>query len=1132
MANVVKIELIVDEKGAVTGFRNLDRAGTQVQTTVKAVTTAGTQMGAATAQAAGQAVTSVTKLTQAHANAGAAAQTAGAQGAAAMKHVGDHALTSLDSVRLFRDEFGIHIPRSMEKAMASSQAVMTVLNGMQQAMLFAGSIGVVLALGTEVVKLGSEWLDTTKEVKAYAEAAGKAASQKLFDESDFDTASRMLQRSSAQIEELEKKKERYSNSSWLAKVFLGNGSLPRFTSEDDKTLANAYTVNDKETLRTMESSHKAAIQQIEDKANVAKAGKRVAEVLEIERKAQAEINKSNREYADEKQSVAEVIYARAKREHPELPAIPTAADPGRQEFEDSEATADAQKAAKRLALEKEIRDELRRITNEANDADLKGFRLLEAQKAEAYQAWVVKYGESRAAQSQIDRKFWKLEKEQREELERELASRARVANIAGLTGLPSIQARGANRLADIDADLAAGKYAAAGDRSAQERAAEQDRASARKETNQEIVEAERRFNETITELAASSTERQVRGFARIRAEGDKELTGLQRRFEEVYGKINGTPTALQSKGLVELNRGRSAVEGSVAVQTAELARKNAEDTERLEREAARRSLRQNEQRYQEIRDQYAEEIATYQRMLDQKELAAEDFDRRRSAAERKMNAELANEARAQRDRLAGMIEPFFRDPLSAIQHIGEQQAAKLAATQLMRFSGHLTGGEKLDNFLNLPGLPGEFGGGSRGAAAAKAVAQMTITASLVIVNGSSVTMGSSTGVGMGGGAGAFASIPGASLTAIPGAAGGWSTTSGSYADHLGFTSTGGPAVAASKAALGVSSEQAPIANGLQGGMSMAQNSVSLGNELFKSGTAAKLVGKAGAGLAKAAPALGAAAGLFSAATGNGGAGAALSGALSGAKIGAMLGGPIGAGIGAAAGAVLGFIGLGGASRAKHYFDTEVHPRITQDITQFGMGAQDYQSTYNDLVSLDKEARQQTKQWGMGGKREWDGEIHPAIMDAQKTLEREQKAGRSQYGMSAAQFHGGGRVMGFGDFATSPTEGFAHLKVRETVMHERASDTHGDVLQMMLAGATRAQVAAYYASVSPQQMAPAYRATMQNAAFGSGGHTFNNGDTYHINAIDTKSFNDALMANKHGVRAAQNASYAENSGGWD
>jgi hypothetical protein len=400
-------------------------------------------------------------------------------------------------------------------------------------------------------------------------------------------------------------------------------------------------------------------------------------------------------------------------------------------------------------------------------------------------------------------------------------------------------------------------------------------------------------------------------------------------------------------------------------------------------------------------------------------------------------------------------------------------------------------------------------------------------------------------------AGPLGTLPGASSSGIPGAAGGWNSLGlGATPQQMSSTlfAGGAPSLPSVSVAGGgdALTQVAPASFGgnitggvgesalkdASGATGIAQGvgglSTTLSGMKGLSSGASSLLGKAGGAIGAAMPYAQAGLGLFSAAESNGGVGSALSGAMSGAALGSMLLPGIGTAVGAAAGAILGFIGLGGQQKAQQYNDQTVKPQIANDILQFGMGSMTYQSAYDDLTKLDLDAKKQTKQWGMGGKSVYS-DIEGEIKSAQSQLTSEQKAGRSQYGMSAAEFHGGGVVNGFGDYATSGDEGWIHAQRGETVMHTSASEMHGDALGLMLAGASRGQMASYYGA---QAMQPSYRATMQQGAFGGGGHTFNNGDTYHIRAIDSKSFGDALHANKHSVRGALNASYAENSGGSD
>jgi hypothetical protein len=82
-----------------------------------------------------------------------------------------------------------------------------------------------------------------------------------------------------------------------------------------------------------------------------------------------------------------------------------------------------------------------------------------------------------------------------------------------------------------------------------------------------------------------------------------------------------------------------------------------------------------------------------------------------------------------------------------------------------------------------------------------------------------------------------------------------------------------------------------------------------------------------------------------------------------------------------------------------------------------------------------------------------------------------------------------------------------------VVQEQPDGTLAGALEAIRAGATHALRAAF-----------------------SGANTMpaeSGGDVHlHVHAIDAKSSVQFLMANKHAVRSALNASYAENSGGSD
>lgn len=1163
MASVVQIEVQVDQSGAVTGFRQLNTAGTQLETTLKGVASAGTQAGMQTAAAFQEA--------------GAAAHSFGASASGAMQQVHSHTLSNLDSVRLFRDEFRVHIPRSMEIVLSKSQAVMGVVAAMRSGLIAMGAIGIGVALVSQFASLYDAIKDDSDAVKEFDRNLSEEAQKKFFDEAQFSMAREQFTAMDKQLTELDRKHA--VSMTWQERVGAALSgdygqiglavTSPSMSDGDAKKRNTAREVANTEPVKSEDERHQKVMADLdkEGKAASAMQGGYARNQREFTL-AQAKADEDHLHRIE--QLNQQIKISNGNRKPGDDGYIPLLDDKHPENVPDPErknalTVAKAELGAQNTEFTRQRNDEIRRLEIEGNNASLKSYQLLMAQKEQAEEDFVRKFGSSEAARSAIEQKYNDEAARRLREQQDELNAQSRAAALAGMTGIAAIQARGGDAQTKIDDNLREGKYF--GTRDDQERAAGQASAAATRQADAEIEAEKKRFAQSVDAIADESVSHQVQGFARINLETKKQLDDLQGHFDEVYGGIADKTSPAYLQGLAQLNRGRAAISAGGDAETTELVRKNAEETQKLQEEAQRASLPQMLQHEQEIRDQYNDRVRAYQDMLSQQEISQQDFNARVLAAGQLMQAQLAEQARQERDKLAAEIQPFFTHPLQALERIGEQQAARYAATMLQAATGGraaaAAGGGKRGSLLDIFTM-GAAGHGRNqtnvphASEAAHALATMTVNASTVIINGGggSASGGASTlpmtvrnadgststmHVPMGGGysgtagvygggsastaggfslpgfdassAGALGSIPGAGASGIPGAAGGWSG---------GAMSTGSTGLqTADKAAVD-----------LTGGISQAQQVATLGQQLFQANGAAGAAGTAGqvsSTLGTVAGVAGPAAGLFGALMGNGGAGGALEGAVSGAKLGAMVGGPMGMAVGAAAGAIVGLIGIGGQEAAEKYYINSVHPRIMQDLTGFSMGSMDYQSAYTDLVALDKEARDATKKFGMGGKREWDEKIHPEIMSAQAQVEREQKAGRSQYGMSASQFHSGGFVNGFGDYATSPDEGWAHLKRGETVMHERATDTHGPELAMMLAGASRGQMASYYGA---QQMQSTYRATMQNAAFGGAGNSYNYGHTFHISAIDTQSFSDALMNGRHDVRQALNQSYAENSGGWD
>lgn len=104
-------------------------------------------------------------------------------------------------------------------------------------------------------------------------------------------------------------------------------------------------------------------------------------------------------------------------------------------------------------------------------------------------------------------------------------------------------------------------------------------------------------------------------------------------------------------------------------------------------------------------------------------------------------------------------------------------------------------------------------------------------------------------------------------------------------------------------------------------------------------------------------------------------------------------------------------------------------------------------------------------------------------------------GRQYLGRTAAEFHGGGEITSFRDFATSGDEGFIHALLGEGVVKRSAMSSHAPYVHAMNSGANAQQMASMYLQ----------------AAGGTrgGGPTTLHQHTHNYNALDAKSFGKFL-----------------------
>ncbi len=740
------------------------------------------------------------------------------------------------------------------------------------------------------------------------------------------------------------------------------------------------------------------------------------------------------------------------------------------------------------------------------------------------------------------------------------------ANTGGLTGLAKIDAQTQTRIAGIDKQ--APTFSDPGTASARKGAVNQ-------EALTEATQAQKQFTDRLTELDAARSDRFESESAKIAGSAQRTVAEITKAWTETYGQL-GAMDARRVQSYGALQGEIQKINADTAEQQQKVRQRITDDTVKAERSGARGGGNPERERTQAIVNEYADRYAKLEELRANDAANADLYRRQEIAADQEKNNKLLDQQKQLRDKLAGELKGFFSNPLEALRSQGEEAASKIAASYLLKLRGPQAGtaptggGGALGSAMphswkDVGGLfhrqqGGALRPGPLTAAPAGAVAgAATVSAASSTLNASTATIHvqSATITGMGGGSSSSplrpASYGGGSLADLSGTTGGGiagsmvaADSSSSNGGFSGGGTTGGSgsgipyAIAAPETGAGgvrsgglVGLPQqagggpgagASVTGTLNTLPGMGQNLNDLTKTLgMKDGIASKVPGLAGANsklgafATKYGGAIGGATSLFGAVEGGGGVGGALQGALGGAQLGAEFAGPAGAAVGALAGAVVGLIGFGARSKAETYDKHQVKPRIKDDLQAFESGTTDYQTVYDDMDTMSRDAKTATKAFGSGGLAYYNDTIKGEIQAAQARLTRENKAGRSSFGFTAAQFHEGGRISGFGSLATTGDQGFIHAQKDEFMVRQQPAMEHSAALQYINAGASHSDMASYYGGGGATSQAPA-----------------NDGPDVHLHfhTPDPKSAHRFLMDNQHSIRAALNNSYAENSGGAD
>jgi hypothetical protein len=1121
MATSVQIELMVDEKGAVSGVRAFD---TSVKASAGSVGRLNTELRAV----------------------GAAGDAGTKRASQGMKELGGHALTSLDNVRLLRDDLGIRIPRAMEKAIASSRVLSGMIGGIGTGLIAFGAIEIGMRVFQGAIegsqKLWHNYLALNSAAKDYQDQVDKTRDEEFGNSRDIETTTLRIREATQAAKDFRAAAEATNHAGWGAVVSgitegntaaLGAGiGMLNIAHQEAGVGIHAQSKVDQLTPQQIEQRQE--LLKLQNDLNHAADGE-----FEGHKKINAELQKRYGEIADERKRDINRSVAHGNTVDPQA---------GAEKERVQREIARREAAAETFRLDKEQGQELAHMREQGLEASLRGIAVYRAQEEFAIKELGFKEMDSDAAREAVRAKFHGEEMKRLREQESQIQKMREEAQLSGKTGVARVQQEGQNRVSDVyrnDAGLNPGQMLA-------------EIKIVHDQTAQQIAELNKSFKERVDEVVGQSAARELQGFAKIRADAENEIRTLAK-------EMPSTP-----EGKAQFARGSAGINAGARGQAADLARKNEEETEQIETQARVKFLDAEKQKTAGIEVEYSQRVQKLKAQLNAQEISEQDYNRRVAAAAQERDAEMIEASTAARQKMAEQFDQLFKGldhPMKMLENLGDKVAGEAAASLVQRLqqrggagSGQTqsTGVGVLDDVLGgfgikrskMPGAGADRDAempGARGHATEKvfSISQATIHIGSAMFAGSGgagapgggwTSPGGSTGLlasGVSGASGGF----GGPQTATP-------DLSGSFGPDGTFTSAsasggagGGTASPASFG--GGSGGPVPQRGGLLSGMA---SDVSQGMGLFKGAknifgakgganngsglaetttpdlsgtinadgtlTSAKsgntnggMFGGGGIG-ANAEGAIGGALGVYSAVEGTGGVGGALKGGMSGMQLGMSLGGPLGAGIGLAAGAIVGAIGIGGREQARVYDLKQVRPKLLADQDAYAQGTMDYTSAYSDVQQMIGSTWAATKKMGPAAESYWGDTIKPELMQAMGKFDAEQRAGRSMYTAQGASYAVGTPYV--------PHDMTAQIHEGEGIF--RADQN--EVLTRSVGGLA--------------DLHSAYKASMSRGSTPSGGgdRTMN----MNVHTIDSQGVAQFFDKYKHHMRSALNDSNAENSGG--
>jgi hypothetical protein len=619
----------------------------------------------------------------------------------------------IDSARLAAEEMGIRVPRAMLRVVAGNEAMAAGFQALMGVMVAVGAVAIFTQLIEGAAHLYEKWFDVTKGVEAYQDKAREAASQKLLETASIEETIALLKQAEVAVDDFEKKRTaahigqipgagwmqygQYLNPAVLANKATG-GAVGQegnfYTSEDDQSAAKAQAKKEAASDRERNLDQQFEMQRLKGQAAYDSAvDQGYAKIASHERDA---INENNLR-SQQEQANAKALAEKSGQFY----------DPksGESQRLAANAVIEQEAAGQRIALARTEQQTIITAQNEAANAHLQGIALVQSQEEQAIDAVVRKFylgeiskqgmiAESAAIWEKFEaQKLLKMQEEQR------LVDAAFAhAGQVGDTGTKAIRNEQQDKISAIP--ISTDPEKAVGLRVAYEQ-----------EGDNKVVEAREKFVQEMGQIDQRADDQMLQGYARVDAEAQKLITAAQTKFTEANKGANLENPTDYAKYAAEYQAEQDAetrIQQNAQRERATLTQRDAEETAKIEAEAARASLPPWLAAQQRIREEFDEtaqkakadldaqlayftQVAERQHGLTTEQATAQQqvwnqYYQVITADAARASAEMEKQQEETRDKIAGALTSLMDNPAKYMEQRGKQLMTDMLANWMMQLT--------------------------------------------------------------------------------------------------------------------------------------------------------------------------------------------------------------------------------------------------------------------------------------------------------------------------------------------------------------------------------------------------------------------------------------------------------------